>query len=357
LQASSLFYKTEEFSYRVYGSAIDSSVVTSYYFKTYTFDVADDILTKDVADSIYEKGSNIVALRGDSITWGAAPENGIYWSLILQNLLGSKYQVVNCGVGGENAVSIPARQGAIPMYNSLPFTLPSSTNNVAVGRINDWFYDGFFKSTLDDAYVQVLVQGEGRDINTINPCVIDGIECTLSSVIENQNPLNIQYYIKRNEAGEARLIDAGNVLHTNEAITLKPHASIYFMGTNDGWIDVDDLIERYKRMIAFDNVGKRFLVVGIYGGYAVTSHNLDKEAFELMEKKFTKAFGANYVNLRKYTVEKALQDAGITPTAQDLADIALGKCPQSLLADGLHPNSIFSELIPNLFFKRLKLLI
>lgn len=34
---------------------------------------------------------------------------------VLQDLLGDDYDVVNCGVGGENTLTIMARQGAYPM--------------------------------------------------------------------------------------------------------------------------------------------------------------------------------------------------------------------------------------------------
>ena len=40
--------------------------------------------------------------------------------------------------------------------------------------------------------------------------------------------------------------------------------------------------------------------------------------------------------LSQYLVEYGLQDAGITPTAQDLIDISNGVVPSSLRADAVH---------------------
>jgi hypothetical protein len=317
-------------------------------------ELSELIYSKDIDERLNEISSNIIDCWGDSITWGAAPEDGKYWTSLLQNLLGLKYKVVNCGVGGEGAANIPMRQGAMPMYNSLEFTLPSDTNNVPVGRYDNWFYDGFFKSTYDDQNCSFLLQGEGRDYNTINPCFVDGIECTLSYVSESTSPTKGQYYIRRNTAGTARVIKVGTVVYTNAAKNLNRKASVFFMGTNDGWVDTADLIARYKKMIEFANVGRKYVVIGFYGGTAVTNHSLDKTAFEIMEKQFVKEFGLHYINLRKYAVEHGLSDANISPTAADSTAISLGKCPPSLLADSVHPNAAFSVEIADLVFKTLK---
>jgi hypothetical protein len=298
--------------------------------------------------------SNNITFWGDSITWGAAPANGRYFTLILKEML-PLYNIINCGVGGESAVNIPARQGALPVYNSLDFTIPTDTSLVPVGRYDNYFYSGFFKSSYDDnSGGSMLLQGEGRDFNTVNPCFVDNIECTMSYVSESTTATTGQYYIKRNVAGASRVIKAGTKLFTNAAKTLKQGATVLFMGTNDGWIDTADLIARYKKMVEFSGVRNNFVIIGIYGGTAKTNKNLDKAAFELMEKAFSREFGLHYINLRKYAVEKGLSDAGITPTQADTDAIALGFCPPSLIPDGIHPGSEFSIEIADLIYATLK---
>jgi hypothetical protein len=44
----------------------------------------------------------------------------------------------------------------------------------------------------------------------------------------------------------------------------------------------------------------------------------------------------NYLDLRGYLIANGLADAGITPTADDLADIASDTIPRSLMVDGVH---------------------
>jgi hypothetical protein len=298
--------------------------------------------------------NNNITFWGDSITAGAAPANGRYFTLILKEML-PLFNIINCGVGGESAVNIPARQGALPVYNSLNFTLPSDTSLVPVGRYDNFFYSGFFKSSYDDnSGGSMLLQGEGRDFNTVNPCFVDNIECTMSYVSESTTTTTGQYYIKRNVAGTSRVINAGTKLFTNAAKNLKQGATVLFMGTNDGWIDTADLIARYKKMVEFSGVRNNFVIIGIYGGAAKINKNLDKAAFELIEKAFSREFGLHYINLRKYAVEKGLSDAGITATQADTDAIALGFCPPSLIPDGLHPGSEFSVEIADLIYATLK---
>ena len=50
-------------------------------------------------------------------------------------------------------------------------------------------------------------------------------------------------------------------------------------------------------------------------------------------------FGDRYIDLRSYMVNHAIYDAGITPTATDVLDMAADCIPTSLLYDNVHFNS------------------
>jgi lysophospholipase L1-like esterase len=47
-------------------------------------------------------------------------------------------------------------------------------------------------------------------------------------------------------------------------------------------------------------------------------------------------YAADYFDMRSYLIASGLSAAGITPTSDDLADIAADTIPRSLLADGIH---------------------
>ncbi len=313
----------------------------------------DSIIVEELANpaSVIERFPNSITCWGDSITWGAAPEDNVPWVQRLQTLFGTRVRVINCGVGGEGMRQIAARQGGVPMYNGTQFTLPSSASStVQVGGWADWAYDGFFKSSKDGGDVPLLLQGEtGRDegFTTVNPCYVDGIECTLAIDISNWYPLTATYTLKRNQNGSTnRVIPVGTPVFTNAAKNLKQAASVFWFGTNDaygtGVVDFDDLITWYQRMVAYGGVS-RYAVVGIYGGTGIA--NMSVGQLEDMEEAMFAAFGLHYFNIRRYAITNALSDAGISPTGGDTAAIAAGQCPPSLLADEVHPNAAFSQLI------------
>lgn len=73
-----------------------------------------------------------------------------------------------------------------------------------------------------------------------------------------------------------------------------------------------------------------------------------------LEKEFQDHYGERYLNWREYLVNYGLTDAGIDATEQDKKDIEEGKCPTSLLSDGLHPNDIGHKIIGERIFRKLK---
>ncbi|MPL87267.1 hypothetical protein SDC9_33267 [bioreactor metagenome] len=62
----------------------------------------------------------------------------------------------------------------------------------------------------------------------------------------------------------------------------------------------------------------------------------------------------NYFDIRTYLIQNGLQDAGITPTAQDLIDIDKSVVPTSLRLDGIHLNSAGSKVVAEQVNKFLK---
>lgn len=327
---------------------------TAIYLRVSVKKGVDTVSVKKVAElaPLFDRFPDLIELNGGSITWGSAPEDNITWAMRLQTLFGQSTKIVNCGVGGESLWQISARQGGVPMVNLNDFILPAlATDSVEVGRYTNYVYNGFFKSSLNrTSNAALLGQGEtGRNetFKTVNPVFVDGIECTLAFTKTSDSPFEGTYSLKRNVSAESpRTIYAGTPVITNLARVLKPKASVMWMGTNEGFtgniVNVPVLIDVYKRMVAYRGVNK-YVIIGIYGGTGISGMTLSQ--LEAMELEFSKEFGLHYFNMRKYVTTHALSDAGITPTTADTTAIGLGKCPPSLLADTVHPNSAFSILI------------
>lgn len=310
--------------------------------------------------SVANRFPNVITLLGDSKTWGSAPEDGVTWAQRLQTRIGKRATVLNCGIGGDTIWNISARLGAIPPVNTVNFVLPAlASETVQVGSMVNYVYNGFLKSSYDmTKSVLLLIQGEtGRyeTVKTVNPVYVDGIECTLS--INKISDGNYTWHLKRNvDAVAPRTIYAYTSFYTNGAKNIKSIASVFWMGTNEsfnnGVIDVDVYVDVLKRNIAYQGVS-RYVVIGLYGGTGISGMSVAQ--LEAMEARMLKEFGGHYFNIRKYVTTNALSDAGITPTAADTTAISQGKCPPSLMADGLHPNAALCELISRKVFACLEM--
>ena len=91
-------------------------------------------------------------------------------------------------------------------------------------------------------------------------------------------------------------------------------------------------------------LNKRFIVISKPGG---TSAQDADDALWFAE------FGRRFIPIRQYMVKYGLADAGITPTSQDLIDMANGTVPSSLRVDAVHWVAAGYTILGNLVFQRL----
>ena len=64
-----------------------------------------------------------------------------------------------------------------------------------------------------------------------------------------------------------------------------------------------------------------------------------------LNAELAKIYPSNFIDVRTKLIEDGLTDAGLTPTADDTAWIAVGCIPPSLMADMTHPNDYGKELV------------
>ena len=128
---------------------------------------------------------------------------------------------------------------------------------------------------------------------------------------------------------------------------------IVCMGANGGysWDDnyADNLVKQFSSINTLYHNKVIFL----------TPHTVNM--YQSMRDAMVKTFGARYIDMRDYFSTLAIYDAikeGLynEVTEQDLSDMSAGKCPNSLLADGVHFNDIGRTLLANLVYKRMKIL-
>jgi len=277
---------------------------------------------------------------GDSLTAGAGGE-GTTMSNVASRLLPGTYTIKNMGIGGENTLTIGARQGAIPMYIKESITIPSNTTKVEIPS-------GVY-SSYNNQNILPLTQGFGgfapshiEGSGGINPCYIDGIECVLSKS-------SGKYFINRTQISPTDHITKPNsVIVTSLSKQTKGILTI-FIGQNGGYDSASDLLNQINLIVK--HKGDKKVII-------ITSHgNGTSETVQTIQKKY----GEKLIDFKKYMSEIAIYDAillkllpddGTVPSKNDLIAMKLKKAPPSLLYDGIHLNKIGYELLGRLRFKK-----
>lgn len=302
--------------------------------------------TLDSRMKVLENGQKIVktiVCFGDSLTAGAGGQGTTYES-VMQTELGDSYKVINCGVGGEQVYPITARQGGIVSFLANEVSIPIDKTEVEIGTKTD---SGVHCLKLDGTEVALplLLQGHG---NSVNPCYIDDIPCTLRWSGSSYADTNGKYFLKSNiELSKVHKVVAKSPIYFYGNTLRNSHALVIWMGQNGGFKTVDELKELYKKAISHSGCSN-YVIIGLHG--------YNKTIEEDLEKQFKQEFGNHFIDWRNYLLTRALDDANITPTEQDLADINNGLCPTSLRYDNVHLNATGYTLLAKQILNRFKYL-
>lgn len=285
----------------------------------------------------------VVACVGDSMTTGSGG-NGVTYPSVLASLLGYGYAVINDGVGGESSLEIMARQGARPAMVR-PFTIPAS-GSVEIE----------FVSTVIGRNIGVTTSVSSR---AFNPVVIAGVEGRI-------NKSGNSYTFTRSAPGEAVTVTRDAVVYCRPMREDRDAIQVLWMGANGGWNEsgaytAQDLVSQYARMVdGLTNLNRPYLVLGLH----VIPGWISGVTCAEIETALEMAFGRRFINYRAYIVTPILDgggntvscyglaDAGITPTAADLAAVASGAVPPSLMFDDVHFNASGYTVIGNLVYQR-----
>lgn len=277
---------------------------------------------------------------GDSLT----AQGG--WTTTLAELTGRT--VYNGGTGGENVKTIIARQGAdVMIVNDI--TIPADLTPVTIASRET---DGGILTEFNNIAMPLL-QGGAH----VNPCYIGDIKGTLSWTGSSYSDTTGTWTFTRAEVGDEVVIKRPTALRTDFDINKNnPYLMIIYIGQNGGYDDLDDLVNKHKLMINHANA-KHVLILGLSSG--------TKELRAEYEARMRKEFGRYFVSLREYlsypiykdgviTSCYGLEDAGLTPTEDDLTAIEAGQVPSQLLKDAVHYTDTCRTVIGNMLYKKCK---
>lgn len=302
--------------------------------------VGGHIRTKNF-DSSKSRTNSAIYCVGDSITQGqvgidnpvddnsSSAESNCYPN-ILQGLVGSQYNVVNLGVGGQVSGEVLARCGLLDVITTADFTLHRSDAVVLCSGEQSATTDVVVDSCSLERANYLMQQGKADAIAQMARCYINGIPCVLSYSSPNvyiQRATSVSYDLAISEG--SHITFSGN---KDDGIYLVR------VGTNDilrygSSFDVDKYIEKVKQGVERLQGGK-YLVMGLFHGWDANSvsemalHERETAANE----KLAQAFGARYIDgLRYMCSRQSFFDLGITPT-QD-ADISSTRAAAGVKSD------------------------
>ncbi len=218
---------------------------------------------------------------GDSVTEGMAMPRGKDYPSQLEALLGPGYIVLNSGDGGENTITIPARQGAVALATAADITFQAGERAVKIGDADD---NGLHTPAGEKIK---LTAPMGREI-PVNPVKIGSdfykLSCRGFRWNSPTNRISYTLWLTRGKRAvkEQFTIPAGTpVSFASTAAAPNAHCEIFFMGANGGWDnDINKLIAQLRAMVARRGEDKPYLVIVPYwGGFRQEKKDAIKAAF------------------------------------------------------------------------------
>ena len=325
---------TNKITYRFY--SVNAIIVWATSLGGHT---PDEYYTKPEVDAMLPT-QKVIDCVGDSLT------NSGTWEAELETLLGSGWSMRNLGMGGQNVGTILGRVNVFPWTVKTDFNVPATVTPAQIELTNE-----------NGGFILPCINWPG-DTHLVS---IGGIEGTLSTTQTDPSAASATYYFTRSEAGNSATIKAGTSIYVknykkngtteqDEVVANdKSHYKIIWMGQNGGcglndadryagsWCGSDANFERYVTYLDMcrDILGDKMLVL------TPTSNTNDT-----YEEKMARKFGNMYFNVRKNLMNDGLRIAyecgyvaSPDPTEDDAQDIADGKIPRTLRADGVHLNT------------------
>ena len=267
-----------------------------------------------------------IAFWGDSMTQGADPD-GVSMPGIIKDEL--KKEVFNGGVGGLNSESIACLQGGRVLKIKLDGDkIPAS------GLVNLTTYN-----------IQPYIHT--TDKNRLGS--INGIAGTLTRVGNPINPIIADSFsfTRTTPGSEINIIDVDDFIF-DDAINHRNEIQVIWAGRNDPRTEsqISLIISNILSMTNFMTNKAQFLVISVCNGSRQTEGSGSETLLNIIKLNYEleTTFGNKYINLRKYMVEKAIYDAHLIPTSEDLQDISADCIPSSLRYDAVHFNAIGNRM-------------
>lgn len=262
---------------------------------------------------------------GDSMTEGTGGD-GVTYPDELAKLSGAT--VINYGVYNDFASTIAARCGGSPQHVEDMGTIPAECVPVRVNIVGD-----------DGHWEMICNFGDAG----LNPCIVAGVEGNFS--IDGDTG---ERFFTRLTPGEAVEVPDGTPVTTYAMRDKKDDDILVIWSGNSDHVGpegMSEIIARQQSMLDYCGCS-RYVIIGFQDKKGIPELEADNDIFE-------EQWGEHFLNTYDYLMAHGLEEAGITPTPQDLEDLNAGDIPTSLRSDEVHGTADMYKIIGRLVYEKL----
>lgn len=302
-------------------------------------------LPLDPAYQVQDAGNHLprVVFWGDSLTEGTNG-NGVTFPLAVLEAAaedGKEIEIRNYGVYAEQSSLIAARAGGNPMRLKQSVTIPADTTPVEIVPVSDMA-----------GYEMLLVFGGDKELsarpafdgdNSLNPCILAGVEGNISMNAEEN-----KRYFTRLTPGDPVVAQAGTPF---EFWAMRDRREddilVIWNGSNDDPTPqtVQETFKYIHTIIDYTGTDK-YIVLNMVKRETIPQ-------IEEVNAAFEKEFGDHCLDIYTYLREEAMDEAGLTMTAEDKAALADCNTPESLRSDSSHYNEAGYTMIGHEVYRKL----
>lgn len=251
---------------------------------------------------------------------------------------GTTYHHIAGSVGSFQISHIAAAIGIRPMLTQA-FTIPAGTTPVTIVPTN-----------LNES-----------NNTAINVAWVGAFEGTGVSGNVQSSPGSSVWTFTRTTAGTAVNVPAGTPYIPSRAAEYQAGVTLLNPGKNtltaltSEWT-VERVIELTEEMFDFfSGAGRQVLVLGHFNDTNTPADSAVRDAIGRFNEHMRARYGGRFLDVSAYlTGSQVWTDTGITPTAADLAQQALGNKPPSLSDDNLHLTQVADEAVTTLIESKLR---
>ncbi len=229
--------------------------------------------------------------------------------------------VFNMAISNCTLETMGGRQGGLPMY-IMPCDIAAKKSSTEVILRND--------------YTENLNIDFSKNAG-LNPCSINGIEGVLS---EFDGSLKFS----RNKSGFEEIILEPTVLTTRAMEFRRGDITVFFLGKDTDYKDINKAIDIYDKMIAYLETDN-YLIIGPVSG--------DANTIKSVNTALANKYGNKFLNLYDYLLNKAPEEYSLTITNSGKEQISKGIIPENYLLDSNHFNKIGAEITANVITNKL----